>query len=341
MSSAVKITSCFSQNVTVISNDFLDRFLPIANGDFIRVYLYLIRAVEKDGGRFSTSDAADHMNLTENDILRALRYWEKNDVLKLTLDESGNLTGLTFTGNSMRPRAETPRLPSSDAMSAERLAELGQQEDIRELLFIAAQYVGKPLTRAETQKICYFYDSLKFSPDLIDYLIEYCVSHNHKSFHYIEKVALAWHEQGIANVRAARAAVGSYHREYYDILKALGINNHHPVDAEIQIMKKWLEVYNFSMDIIREACSRTVMNTPKPSLKYADGILTNWFDQGINNMDEIRRQDEEHIRRKNEKNAGRQSKPKSGTGSFGKFGQRTYDYDSLETQILNNNQKGV
>ena len=33
----IKIRSCLSQDVTIISNDFLDRFLPEANGEFIKI----------------------------------------------------------------------------------------------------------------------------------------------------------------------------------------------------------------------------------------------------------------------------------------------------------------
>lgn len=35
------------------------------------------------------------------------------------------------------------------------------------------------------------------SAELIEYLIEYCVENGHKSMHYINKVALSWHEENI------------------------------------------------------------------------------------------------------------------------------------------------
>ena len=42
------------------------------------------------------------------------------------------------------------------------------------------------------QKIPFFYDELHMSADLIEYLVEYCVSRGRKSMRYIETVALAW-----------------------------------------------------------------------------------------------------------------------------------------------------
>ena len=44
MMEQIRILSCCPQDVTVIGNAFLDRFLPEANGDFLRVYLYLLRS---------------------------------------------------------------------------------------------------------------------------------------------------------------------------------------------------------------------------------------------------------------------------------------------------------
>ena len=77
----IKLRSCFSQDVTVIANDFLDRFLPEANGDFLRIYLYLVRIAGSGSDSLSLCSVADRMNCTENDVNRALRYWESEGLL--------------------------------------------------------------------------------------------------------------------------------------------------------------------------------------------------------------------------------------------------------------------
>lgn len=336
----IRIRSCSTQDVTVISNDFLDRFLPGANGDFLKIYLYLLRSAGGQGDSLTLSDIADRMNCTENDVDRALRYWEKEGVLKLTRGGDGSLQELAFADTLQKPPEVKPVAVKASEITSERMAELGSREDMRELLFIAQQYIGHPLTRTEMQKIFFFYDSLHFSPDLIDYLIEYCVSRGHTSFHYIEKVALNWKDQGISTVRDARVEAGSYHREYYDILKALGIDNHHPVEAEIRIMKKWIEKYGFPMDIIREACSRTVMGAGKPTLSYADSILSKWHARGVKTVDDIAALDEEHSREASARRTSAKSHSARPSGAvrknaFTDFEQREYDYDDLEARLLN------
>jgi len=62
---------------TCVSNDFLDRFMAEANGDYVKVYLYLLR---HGGEGFSVKEAADALNLTDNDIKRAVNYWEKQGI---------------------------------------------------------------------------------------------------------------------------------------------------------------------------------------------------------------------------------------------------------------------
>lgn len=355
--STISIKSCSSQNVTVIANDFLDHFLPSANGDFIKLYLYLLRSASTDR-EMTLSSIADQMNCTETDVRRALKYWEREGVLTLRLNDRNEISEISFTDRRFPPASSetdpSKVLPEQDTLSldssnmpekdlpkpsditTERLAELGQRDEIRELFFIAQQYLGRPLSRTEMQHICYYYDDLHMSPDLIDYLFEYCVGRNHTSIHYIDKVALGWHAKNIVNVHDARKDAESYHKEYYDILKSLGIDNHHPVGEEIRLMKKWLERYKFPMEIIQEACSRTVMTAAKPSLKYVDSILSRWNSRGVRTLDDIRLLDSEHAAR-SAASAKRQA-PSSGqskVNSYNSFEQRSYDYDELERQLAN------
>ena len=71
----------------MVSNVFIDTFMRDANGEFIKVYLYLLRC--EDGNMpVTVSDIADKLNMTENDILRALKYWNSLKVLKVEYDGS-------------------------------------------------------------------------------------------------------------------------------------------------------------------------------------------------------------------------------------------------------------
>ena len=68
---------------TAVSNYFIDTLMPQANGEFVKIYLYLLRCVSAGHISLSVSEMADLFNQTEADILRGLRYWDKMNALRL------------------------------------------------------------------------------------------------------------------------------------------------------------------------------------------------------------------------------------------------------------------
>ena len=99
------------------------------------------------------------------------------------------------------------------------------QKEIKSLLFITEQYLGKTLTHTDVDTITYFYDTLHMSADLIEYLIESCVENGHKSMHYIQKVAISWVENGVETISQAKEQAAAYSRNCYTVLNAFGIKN--------------------------------------------------------------------------------------------------------------------
>ena len=78
---------------TVVSNIFIDQYMKDANDAQLKVYFYLIRMLNANQA-ISVSGIADKFNHTEKDVIRALKYWEKNQLLDLEYDEDKNLVGI-------------------------------------------------------------------------------------------------------------------------------------------------------------------------------------------------------------------------------------------------------
>jgi len=351
----------FPGDFTFVSNYFLDTYMPQANGEFVKIYLWLLRSASVSGTALELSSIADIFNCTENDVLRALKYWKNTGVLDVTFDGRGNLKELrlcSLTGGAKaapaRPntapkaKALSPAVPEAaasrekvqpsgqKALSPDKVKELPGREDVIELLFIAEQYLGKTLTPTEINKLLYFYEELHFSKDLMEYLIEYCVSKGSRSIRYIETVALAWAEQKITTVEQAKQETNTYNRNFFAILKAFGIKNRNPVDEEIRYMNLWLNEYAFTLDVISAACSRTVIATGQPNFAYADSILHNWQKKGVRHLSDIDKLDEDRRQQKAAKaeNSAARPKPAPSKNKFNNFHQRTYNVDELEKQLL-------
>ena len=81
-------------SATSVSNIFIDEYMSGANGEFVKVYLYLLRLMNLPDASFSISSIADKFEHTEKDIKRALSYWERMHLLRLEYDANQNLTGI-------------------------------------------------------------------------------------------------------------------------------------------------------------------------------------------------------------------------------------------------------
>lgn len=83
---------------TSINNSFIQKYMLDANGSYVKVYLYLSMCIQSGRKNLSISSLADMMENTEKDILRALRYWEKKELMILQKDASGStITGIEIT----------------------------------------------------------------------------------------------------------------------------------------------------------------------------------------------------------------------------------------------------
>ena len=233
----------------------------------------------------------------------------------------------------------TDDVPEKITYSKNELSSFIEQDDISELIFVAQKYIGKTLSSADTNTLLYIYDKLGFTVELMEYLIEYCVNNGHKSLRYMEKVAISWAKENIITVEQAKANTNLYNTKCYPVLKAFGLNGRNPGESEKAFIVKWTNSLGFSMDIILNACDRTIQTIHQPSFEYADSILTNWSKQGVQRLDDIKKLDAQFADSKKQKQmtASKNTAPQTASkNTFTDFSQRTYDYDALEKRILAN-----
>jgi len=345
-----------SSDVTIVPNIFIDQFMPSANEAYIKVYLYLLRCFSANNPEVSISSIADRLENTEKDIIRALSYWEKLNLLTLTRNMQKEITAISLVdisniqSNNLVPAgidseldevAVSIHIESKPAerksYSAEKIAQLTNNDVIKWAMHIVEIYLDRPLKPMDIQLILYLYEELHFSAELIMYLYEYCVSKNKKNASYIEAVALTWAEEGIDTEEKAKEATTTYNDHFNTVNKAFGLNRA-PGQIERQYITKWVEVFGFSDEIITEACNRTILRTGKPDFKYTDKILETWFKKGAKGLADIAKLDEEFSKGGRAGNAKVTPLVKPSTNKFNQFPQRTYtakDYAELERKLIN------
>ena len=384
---SIRLEKTGNLDMTMISNYFIDKYMPYANGEFVKIYIYLLRSVSNTDSDFSLNTIADIFNHTEMDVMRGLKYWEKTGLLTLLYNKDGALSSIriedirtdkyiTYTkiegvsqaeqkkpdvsvnmadfatvdktenlikksdsvsvsNNTVKSSSKTGNGPVPYEISESRLNELISDDNIKELIYIAQAYLGKTLNSSETETILYFYDGLGFSTELIEYLIEYCVSNNHKNMRYIETVAISWSEGHIKTVSEAKEFTGNKSKLYFSVLKSFGITGRNVAPAEKDYITRWTNEYNFSPDIILSACDRTISAIHQPSFQYGDSILKSWKSSGVRSVSDIENSDKLHVNTRKKANAVNVPINKPKPSYAANFTQRSYDYNSLERDLLN------
>lgn len=356
----LKLTKYVQTNATVLDNEFIDHYMVIANGEYVKVYLLLLRHMNQSSGYLSVSELADLLECTEKDILRALRYWKSEGLLDY-LDDTPDDPSPKSTAPS--PAASsglhdvqsgymTSSIPADSVSDSAALASTTniqqyrsrkERAEFKELLFVAEQYLGKTLSATDIDQITYFYDTLNMSAELIEYLIEYCVENGHKSMHYINKVALSWHEENITTVNLAKTSSFLYNKNCYCVLNAYGIKGRGPAASEIAYIRKWSEEYGFALEVILEACDRTMNSIHQPSFDYTDSILKRWKDKNVRQLKDIDAVDADYRKEKERakelakerKRQQQTQKPvNSQNNKFNNFDGRSYDMNDLERRLV-------
>ncbi|MGN0266170.1 MAG: DnaD domain protein [Lachnospiraceae bacterium] len=212
-------------------------------------------------------------------------------------------------------------------------------ENFGRILFIAEQYIGSPLSRNDCETFAWMYDRLQMETGLMEYLVEYCVTNGHRSIRYMEAVAIDWHQKQIRTVEQAKIYTPLHDKNLYAVMKALGLNGRQPAPGEREIIDGWFRNYGFSLDMVVEACNRTMISIHEPNLNYVESILSRWKKAGISGLDQVKTLDEEYQKKKaaagkdTQQKTGRHSgQPKAGA-QFHSFEQRTYDYDALQKTL--------
>lgn len=382
---AINISSDIATSFTTVSDIFIDQYMPKANGEFVKVYLYLLRATGSGAGIATISEIADHFSNTEADIIRALNYWASEGILQLQSGADGQIIGINLCSLSVsgmqaaqsniqsavadnsaqnistadirmqdsvveKLKSQTTDKPASSQKeyTLDEIKEFRKNPDISELFFIIETYLKHTLSSSDTNMVLYWLDELHFSTDLVEYLVEYCITKGHSSLRYMNKVALGWADAGIKTVDQAKDDAAAHSQIYYSVMKALGITGRNLVDSEVSLINKWVGEYGFDIELVKAACSKTISAIQKPSFEYTDSILANWRKKDVHTLKDVEVLDANFAKANKASATGSSqgtnaangsSKPKSNNpgskNKFNNFNQRNNDYDKLEKLFLN------
>ena len=359
---------------TSVSNIFMDEYMPRANGEFIKIYLHLLRLVNSNNDiadELTTERIADKFNMLESDVIRALNYWAEQNLITLSYNSQNEISGITLesilrnryivkgitstetnllasaSGQSESipvPESTGHVIPAKRKYTPREILDFADNDTFNDVQLLAQTYLGRPLSSNDINSILYMIDGLCFDADFIEYIMDACIRDGFNSLSPIEKRAVEYAKKDINSIEEAKADKKFREGISKSIYKIFGQAPTVPVRKEIAYIAKWTDTYGFTDEIIIEACNRTMAHMHSGNLfNYTDGILTRWYTNNVKDMSDIEKLDKLHSEEMSktfQKNIpfanAKFSKTPKAAPKKQTFDQRTYDYKDLERKLIAN-----
>lgn len=189
--------SLYGSNVTIISNEFLDKYLADAPAEFIKVFLFYLWKGIKEG--YTVTEVSDELVLTEEEVVKALKYWIRKKLIKkecLIYDREEKKVKNEKADNLVDFQTKKNELINKNKKN---------YEDIEsDLLFQAEKLLGQTMSERQQTLIAKCYNEYGFDEGLIQYLLEYCANKDQRNAKYMAAVAESWYEQKIKTADDAK-----------------------------------------------------------------------------------------------------------------------------------------
>lgn len=291
---------------TPLDNAFIDEYLKEANGDFVKVYLLCLRlGYLREPSSIEKIAAA--LNLLQADVAKAFDYWVNAGIMKYTTEGFVQL------------------LPITEKSPNEK--EVYFDGAIKEMFGDIEKLTGRPLSSKEFSVYMSMMEDFNFIPEVITLLVEYCSSKKKTDIRYIEKVGLAWHDNGIKSTDDAQNYITKHEEKwnsYRAILNFMGIKDSEISKPQEEFLEKWLFKFKLPVDVIQEAVRICTMRINESNFSYIDKILADWSKNGVKDIKDV-----------NTTNKKPRGSKKASSNSFGNYsGQRQYDIEELRKKLL-------
>ncbi|MGV8145401.1 MAG: DnaD domain protein [Alkaliphilus sp.] len=299
-----KSETSFDLSDTPIENIFIDVYMPMADGDYVKVYLYSYKYACDPSSNTDVNNAtiSKHLNIPLSDVLAAWDFWEEKQIIKkhklsnLSTDDYAvefiNIKQLFInnTTQTMLSDGKKHDLTTSNAASTKRFIASNQMLASKQMFSDLSKILERQLTPNEKRQILGWQKDYNIDSALVLRAFDFCKQKkNIKNVRYVEKKIIGWYDLGISDeehLDRYLSSVNMTHKLYNRIFKALGFRFRSPSEEETKIMDNWIEQYQFGEEIILKACesSSKISNV---SISYINGILSSWHKKGVKKVSDI------------------------------------------------------
>ena len=265
---------------TQIPDVFFTEYLSMANGNFIKVYLYML-FLSKYNKEAKINDLSKILSLDFKIIQEAIKFWE--DLGVITKKTTGYI--LNNLQEIELHKLYSPRITATPEQSENNKKNQYRAKAIEEINNSYFQGIMSPSWYTD---INLWFSKYQFDEQVMIALFNYCFNKSALHRNYVQAVADAW---GKSNIKTYTDL-----EKYYEkieklaviektISKKLGLSRS-LTQYEKAYIEKWTVDYNYNIQIIEIALKKTTSKS-NPNFDYINTLLKDWHERNLKTPDEI------------------------------------------------------
>ena len=232
-----------TSSYTNVENAFIYQYLPVSDGNAVKVYLYGLFLCQNPSFDQPLSSIASALQMEEKEVVDCFLFWEEFGLVNVVSKDP-------FTVNYIPIKATSLSKPRK--YKAEKYTEF--TKDLQALL------PSRMISTSEYSEYFMIMETYGIKPDAMITIVKYCVDRkgNDIGYRYISKVAKDFGGRGIVTLEKIEKELSSYVSRSNDIekiLRALSLKRQ-PEYEDLTLLKKWTDELNFEIDNIVFAASK-------------------------------------------------------------------------------------
>lgn len=257
---------------TSIPDVFFTEYLSQANGDYVKVYLYLY-FLSKYNKEVKINDLVRKLELSLKTVQDAIKYWEDQGLL-IRKNQGFIIADIREIEIN---KVYKPKI----TISPEHIKEVSENKSrAKAIETINNEFFQGVMSPSWYGDIDLWFKKYGFSEEVMIALFRYCYNKSALHRNYIATVAEAWNKN---NIKTFNDLDLYYQKEEQvtslgnSIKKKLRLSRNLTTFEEAYV-EKWKITYGYDMPIIEIALKKTTSKY-NPSFEYIDKLLTDWHEK--------------------------------------------------------------
>lgn len=284
---------------TAIANIFIDIFMPMADGLYVKVYLlgYKNACDPSCNPKFNNRSIAKNLNIPLSDVISAWKFWESKNIIKMHKNDGFDDFDYSIEFLDLKKLYMENIIVNTKSIKSNTssIVSVAENPSIRKMFNSINQIVGRHLDPGEKISILEIMNKYNMSPDMILCAYEHVKEKtgSSKPVKYIEGIIRNWYDANLytpQDVEESFTIRSERYMLYKTIFNELGFSRQ-PSRSEKQLIDEWFDKFNMDIELILEACSKS-KNISNPSVSYINGIIKSWNNKNIKNLEDLKKNDE-------------------------------------------------